>query len=90
MTAVGPIDTSLEVAKNWKHIKAVIGIKVKRRTDAVDEDTNKGRVEAILRRKSGNLEGRFRMNDVERTRKDGLQSHKTCFAGPRPTRLWRG
>lgn len=57
-------------------------------TNTVDGDTDKGGVEAVLSRESGKLEGGFRTKDVKRTRKDGLQSHRTCFVGPRPRRLW--
>ena len=83
------MDTSLVVAKNWRHaIKAAMGARVKIGTNAVDGDTNEGRVEAIFCRKSSKLEGRFRMKEAKKTREDGLQLHKTCFVGPRPMRLW--
>ena len=42
MTATGPIDTSLEVAKNWGTVNMVIEIKMEGETHAVDGDTNEG------------------------------------------------
>jgi hypothetical protein len=41
MTAVGPIDTSLEVAKNWGRL-TVIGIEAEAGTHTVDGDTDEG------------------------------------------------
>lgn len=42
MTATGPMDTSLEVAKNWRAINMVIGVKMEAGTHAIDGDTDKG------------------------------------------------
>ena len=42
MTATGPIDTSLEVAKNWGVINMAIGIKMEAGTHTVDGDTDEG------------------------------------------------
>ena len=61
MTATGPIDTSLEVAKNWEAVNTVIGIKMEAGTHAVDSDANEGRVETIFSRKRGKLEGEIRV-----------------------------
>lgn len=63
MTATGPIDTSLEVAKNWEAIDMVIGIKMEGGAHAVDGHTDEGRIEAIFSRKGGELEGGIRIND---------------------------
>jgi len=42
MTATGPIDTSLEVAKNWRAVNMVIGIKMEAGPHAVDGHTDEG------------------------------------------------
>ena len=41
MTATGPIDTSLEVAKNWGAVN-MIEIKMEAGAHAVDGDTDEG------------------------------------------------
>lgn len=55
MTATGPIDTSLEVAKNWGVINMVIETKMEAGAHAVDGDTDEGRVETIFSGKGGEL-----------------------------------
>ena len=57
MTATGPIDTSLEVAKNWGAVNVVIGVEMEAGTHAVDGDTDEGRVETVFSRKGSKLEG---------------------------------
>ena len=86
MTATGPIDTSLEVAKNWEAIDMVIGIKMEGGAHAVDGHTDEGRIEAIFSRKGGELEGGIRIKDKV-DEEGGLQLRKTCSVEPRPTRL---
>jgi hypothetical protein len=43
MTATGPIDTSLEVAKNWgRGINGVVEIKIEAGTHTIDGDADEG------------------------------------------------
>jgi hypothetical protein len=50
MTATGPIETSLEVAKNWKKIRMLYYAR-KSPAYAVNQGANKRRVQAVFSRK---------------------------------------
>ena len=62
MTATGPMETSLEVAKNWRKRIMYVGqliiaeserlLRMINCTYAVDEDTDESRVETIFRSQS--------------------------------------
>ena len=62
MTATGPMETSLEVAKNWRKCIMYVGqliiagserlLRMINCTYAVDEDTDESRVETIFRSQS--------------------------------------
>ena len=55
MTATGPIDTSLDVAKNWTvDMKERLGVE-ERESYAVNQNANERRVQAVFWREGGDL-----------------------------------